>query len=601
MKELEVRRKTIRTFESWRGIPACYATRSQWLKRGRKVKPDEKRAARWISTAEAAPGDCGEVWLDDPDLYLLVDKEVPLFHIDQTKPVNFAPRTIAYLGYEEIFYEPARKDRHILREENWQTITAKPGAAFFWASGQLSRQTIRQHINGTKIIGVMATVKTHFVAIDHDFHGNDRQVFMEQAAVLLDHFHGWGTLHHQVRVGEITGMHYLLTFNEPKDLKKVTALVRKRLAQLDEEHPDLAERAKAAGMPTFSKMEIFPQPTKGFRLPLCQGYQMLLDRSLPLVMARGKAVQDVVAYVNWLNDPGRKHMPKAEILDLLGRNLGRSKPAATAITQPTTRQTTPANHQPQVADIGPLKGCCRQKVTGFWSGVFNPKGSLNAFIVVTARIFFFEGVGEEAAVRLLGEYVRAIPDDARDCSSRLMAEDWPAIDTTIRNDVAKAYADNGGQKMADVSSTKLRAAVACWQKIGFRLSDKTTWGRNGKAVLHIIQWSAKDRETINHLLGPALGKKHAQLACDVAAGIVKLVAHQHACESGMGYTYWATFLREQYGIRCGNRNKVARIIKACVALGLIKVHCKAIWGERRGMATIYSPGGLARSCNNKRR
>jgi hypothetical protein len=108
-------------------------------------------------------------------------------------------------------------------------------------------------------------------------------------------------------------------------------------------------------------------------------------------------------------------------------------------------------------------------------------------------------------------------------------------------------------------------------------------------------------EAITRLLGAALGKKHAHLACDVAAGIVKLVAQQHACENGISYDYWATFLHDQYGIACGNRNKVARIIKACEALGLVKVHCKAIWGQRRGMATIYRVGCLVRSCNIQRK
>lgn len=597
MQELE----TIRTFDSWRQVPACYATRSQWLKWGRKIRTNEEPTARWISTIEATPDDPREVWLDDPDLTLLVDKEVPLFHRDQTKPVNFTPRTVAYLGYEEIFYEPARKDRHILREGNWITIKAKPGAAFFWASCQLTRQAVRQHVNASKIIGVISTAKTRFIAIDHDFHGNDRDVFLDQAAVLLNHFHGWGNWHYQVRTGEITGMHYILTFDRSKNLKEVTAVLRKRLAKLDEEHPELAAKAEAAGMPSFAKMEIYPQTSKGFRLPLCQGYQMLLDQPLPLTTHRCKAVQDVIAYVNWLSDPARKYMPKQEILDLLSRNLGPSKPAEPATKQPPVRSAV--NRQPQAADIGSLKGCCRQKVTGFWSGSFNPQGSLNKFIVITARIFHFEGVAEEDAVRLLGEYVRAIPDDARDCSSRLLAEDWSAIGSTIANDVAKAYSGNAGQGDVDGSNAKLATAVACWRKIGFTLSDKTTWkhgGKRPKGGLH-VEWSEEDKDTISSLLGPALGRKHGHLACEVAKGIVNLVAEKHAGANGIRYDYWAAFLRDQYGIRCGNRNTIARIVKACVALGLVEVHCRAIWGERKGMATIYRPGGLARSYNNKER
>ena len=594
----------LRTFDHWRQVPESFATTTQWLKRGRKVQPNEKPTARWISTVEAAPGDCGEIWLDDPDLFLLVETEIPLYHIDQTKPVNLTARSVAYLGFEEIFYEAVRKDRHILRNEDWMTIKARPGADFFWAMCLLTRQTVRQHVNGSKIIGVMATDKTRFVAIDHDFHGNDPTVFLEQAAVLLNHFHGWGTWHHQVKVGQITGMHHILTFDQPKNLKKVIAVVRKRLIQLDQQHPDLAARAKAAGMPTFSKMEVFPQPNKGFRLPLCQGYQMLLDRPLPMVEVRGQMVQDVVGYVNWLNDPSRSYMPKAEILALLSCNLGAGKEKIKDQPMVTKQQAAKkTTNKQQPSEIGSLKGCCRQKTVGFWLGTFHPPGSLNKFIVVSARILFFEGVAEEDAVELLKKYVRDIPDDARDCSSRLLAEDWAAIDANIVDDVAAAYNGNSGQEDIEVSTDKLRMSVACWRKIGFKLSDKTTWGhsrRRPKGNLRVV-WSDEDRKNIRCYLGPALGKKHAHLACEVAEGIVKLVARQHASENGMDYGYWAAFLNDQYGIACGNRNKVARIIRACEALGLVEVHCRAIWGQRRGFATVYRPGGLARNRNKEER
>ncbi len=596
--------KPIRSFDHWRQVPKIYATKTQWLKRGRKVKPDEEPTARWISTVEATPGDFREVWLDDPDLLLLVETAIPLYHVDQTKPVNLAARSIAYLGYEEIFYEPARKDRHILRNEDWLTIKARPGADFFWAMCLLTRQLVRQHINGSKIIGVMSTEKTRFVAVDHDFHGNDRDVFLEQAAVLLDHFHGWGTWHYQVKVGQITGMHCILTFDHPKNLKKVIAVVCKRLVQLDQQHPDLAARAKAAGMPTFAKMEVFPQANKGLRLPLCQGYQMLLDRPLPMVEVRGRMVQDVVGYVNWLNDPARKHMPKQEILDLLRQNLGAGKEKIKDKPVVSKQKTAKNNIQmQQPSEIGSLKGCCRQKTVGFWSGTFNPPKSLNRFIVVSARILFFEGVAEDAAVELLKKYVRELPVDAQDCSSRLLAEDWLAIDTDIVNDVAKAYGGNSGQKDIDNSTDKLKTSVVCWQKSGFKLSDRSTWNRRArrpKGNLH-VSWTDEDRDNIRRNLGPALGKKHAHLACEVAETIVKLVARQHASHNGMDYSYWATFLHNKHDIRCGNRNKMARIIRACKALGLIEVHRKAIWGERRGFATVYRPGELARNKNNKER
>jgi hypothetical protein len=314
-------------------------------------------------------------------------------------------------------------------------------------------------------------------------------------------------------------------------------------------------------------------------------------------------VQDVIGYVNWLNDPCRKYMPKQDILDLLRQNLGaaQTKVREKAANPKTT--ATKTTKKQQSAEIGSLKGCCRQKVVGFWRGTFNPDKSLNKFLIMSARILFFEGVAEQDAVELLKKYVRERPDDARDCSSRLVAEDWSSIDATICSDVAKAYSDNGGQKDIDVSNKKLEMAVACWQKIGFKLSDKTTWShraRRPEGIRH-VEWSDEEKKNIFYYLGPALGKKHAHLACEVADGIIKLVAELHASKNGMDYGYWAAFLNEQFGIACKNRNKVARIIRACEALGLVEVHRKAIWGQRRGFATIYRPGGLARLINKEER
>jgi hypothetical protein len=102
-----------------------------------------------------------------------------------------------------------------------------------------------------------------------------------------------------------------------------------------------------------------------------------------------------------------------------------------------------------------------------------------------------------------------------------LAGDWSAIDTNIVNDVAEAYSDNAGQEEIDVSNAKMRTSVAYWSKIGFKLSDKSTWNRHGgrrpKGNPH-VEWSDEDRKNILCYLGPALGKKHAHLACDVAEG-----------------------------------------------------------------------------------
>ena len=592
----------VKTFESWRTVPEWYATRDQWLKRGRKVRPKEKPTARWISTVERDSDNMLAglpVWLDDDDLTLLIEREIPLYHADQTQAVNLQPRTLACLGYEGIFFEPAAKNSFVWwnpEKENpdpgkigdWETASAWESAQKCWQKGYLTRQLVRQHVNGKKIIGVKAGGKTRHVWIDHDFHGRDRTVFLAQAEVLLNAFHGWGTWHYQVALDDIDGMHYILTFDTLHDLDRATATLRKTLRELDRRHPELAEKAHAAGMRTLGELEIMPNLGEGCRLPLCRGYQMLLDKPLPMVAYRGRQVQDVIGYMAWLNDPERKYMAKEEILDLLWMKLAPAYKGADCHVGKKAANKMPAS------SIGSMKHCCRQKTTGFWLGTFNPPSSLNAFIMVTARIFVFEAVSQHRAVALLKEYVRAIPSSGWGCSSRLVAQDFRKIDKAIRQKVKRAYSGNGGQGNIELSNEKLEKAVACWQAAGFKLSDKSTWDAcwNSFAAVADFAWTEQDLHDIDVYLGPVLGKKHRHLAANVATGMAKMAAVKHASENGMDYGYWEMFLRDEYGVSCGNRKKMAAILKAAKDLGIIAVHSKAIWFSdgRKGFATVYRPG-----------
>jgi len=160
------------------------------------------------------------LWLDDRDLTLLIEREIPLYHTDQTCTVNFRPWTLACLGFEEIFFGPAAKDKFIWwnpEKDNslpgiigdWETAMVWGGEKEYWRKGYLSRQIIRQHIGGKKIIGTKSNGTTRHLWIDHDFHGKDRNVFLAQSEILLDACHGWGTWHYQVAVDDIDGMHYI--------------------------------------------------------------------------------------------------------------------------------------------------------------------------------------------------------------------------------------------------------------------------------------------------------------------------------------------------------------------------------------------------------
>lgn len=585
------------TFDHWRNVPETFATRRQWLRRGRKVRPDMEPTARLIYTYEAPP-DClssDEVWLDDPDLCLLVDQEVPLYHADQTVPIQQTPRTLAYLAFEDIFLLPAIKDAYI--HWNPQKPNARhPGQLGDWetiiASGNdfLSEAIIRRHINQRTILGVKAGPTTRFLALDHDFHGRDRDVYLDQAEVLLDHFHGDGW-HYQVAEQDIDGMHYFRIFESPRELRAVRWMLRQQLRQLDADYPDLAARAKAADMKTLRQLEIYPSQNTGFRLPLCRGRQMLLDRPLPPVVHHKRQVQDVERYIGWLQDPQRQYMAKESIQALLWHELASAQP------KKASPSISSVAKQPGTEDgngLGKLTGCCRQKLTAFWNGTFNPPKSLNQALIVTARILSFEGVAEARACDLLRHFTSALPLAAHGCSDRLMQGDTKAVDRCILRAVKLAYDGNKGQADADMSTAKLQQAVACWQRGGFRLSDTSTWGNCWAryAAIPDVPWTESDARDINLWLRPALGKSCPASALDIAQGMVKLAAVKHLQENGIEYKYWQMFLNGEFGVACGNRNKLHGILRTAQDLNLLEVHSSAIWfaDSRKGFATIYCPG-----------
>jgi hypothetical protein len=203
-------------------------------------------------------------------------------------------------------------------------------------------------------------------------------------------------------------------------------------------------------------------------------------------------------------------------------------------------------------------------------------------------------VADGHAIDVLRQYVREIPAHAHDCSSRLAQGDFRSIDRDIERAVKMAYADNGGQKDVWLSDNKLQKSVQCWRNAGFELADKSTWNNCWAHISAIpdIEWTAEDEEDIDRELGPALSRNHSHVAHDVAQGMVKMAAVKHKQENGITYDYWGGFISDEYGVPCGNRNKVRAILIAGLELDLIEIHSKAIWFEdkRRGFATIYRPG-----------
>ena len=191
---------------------------------------------------------------------------------------------------------------------------------------------------------------------------------------------------------------------------------------------------------------------------------MLLNKPLPLVQRRGKAVQDVAAYFEWLHDRSRKYMDKDEVFDFAVEKLDlscSSDNAGKKVKEPSGSAKTGNGQAGRQAASLPMKGRTRGAIMGFWlrgeAGHFN---HLNAAIAVTLRALFFEGLGENEAVDLVIKYVDEL--DNLDLSARL-GNNKSAIYEVIRRDANRIWDNNGGQANNGKSTEKWQAVVERWR------------------------------------------------------------------------------------------------------------------------------------------
>lgn len=303
------------TYIGWHRVPKGLNCKNGWEHKNRRVNakqrpcaevqlPQMRRRNKW--SPDRAEGTTDQLTLDS--------KVVSLYSREQTRPITPSSLECAHRQYYEIFVGPLRKDRYIWQAEEWR-----------FCYGFLSRSKVRSHITMKSEYGVLAGSdgefnKTRFEAIDLDFHWGDIGVYIDQLRVLLTEFQGDGW-HVQVREHEARGIHLLHVIPESL-LGTVQDRLRARLKRLDDHHPDLVKRAFANNMKPLGDVEIYPDLSNGFRLPLAKGRTMLLDKPLALIENRpGHPVQDVAGYMKWIGDKDRTHMSVDEIIDYVEKRL----------------------------------------------------------------------------------------------------------------------------------------------------------------------------------------------------------------------------------------------------------------------------------------
>jgi hypothetical protein len=315
-------------------------------------------------------------------------------------------------------------------------------------------------------------------------------------------------------------------------------------------------------MKTLGEIEIYPDPQKGFRLPLCAGRTMLLDRPLDLVYDKRfkREVQDVIRYVSWLSRDEKQYMPAEEVFQFVKDRLRTPQPKPQAdpkaLRPDKPRTTRLSGGAGGLGSLGKMKGCYAQVLTDFWSGRLNVADTLNTGIRLLALPLPYYLDDQEEAIDLVERYIDDLPDVS--FSSRLSAGNRADVSRIVANTVRQVYEGNGGQPDPEASSEKLKATVAAWRKRGFDPTDKTTWRKASAAepcnLAPEFFWQAEEVIKVGRL--QRLLNVSLQVASDAGKFFLRLVK-AHKGEIAVSFV---RNLLERFGVKCGHNGKANKFL-----------------------------------------
>jgi len=475
-----------------------------------------------------------------------------------------AGRKYALQRLVNLLYWPARKNSYVVERQGKHTT--------FTAVAQyprLTQQHVKNHFNDPdKTLHLKSDEFSRWACIDLDCHpADDLDEFIDRADRLLNvcHADGW---HYQVNAPVITGCHFIKCFREPQRLSFI--------------HNYLNGILKDCGLANQG-IELYPQREHSCRCPGDPHRLLILDDIVEPVVYRKKRAADVERYFDWLEDPARQYMAKDRILSYLTMNL-------------------PGPSHPQQKHNSPRHGSFGQKnkhftsfkgkswaiVTDFWSGKHCPIGTLDEVLPTTIRIAQSQGYTDPEIIEGLTFLRRQMPDEARECSSRL--EKTSNGRTKFARDVKKKirYMSNGGGQ-PDPEKSRSILSECKWRGDIF---DPSTWEQpESRYNLQSGEFKVSPEQLcdIGTDFVSAFPKKFRHIVSkrvnDIISAMAKLAAIKSKEENGIVYSYWKKFFLDQFHLDLSSRY-IKSVLKAAKELGVIKVTSKL------GRSNMYQPGRL---------
>ena len=526
-------------------------TRRQWRKQFRRVQAGERPVAYYSHqytfqhTITTVHFDGTETTKNTPEQK---ERQIPLYSEAQTKPYRRVGAQILRDVYCRYFVDSAQRDCYI-----WQY-----DGRWLFCRNYLDDHMIRQHLQGKEIYGILGGKNTCFSAIDADYHGGDYEVFREQLTAVVEALHGKDGWHYSFGP---RGCHLLQTHRKTP-LQTARNRLRYLLQTIDDQHPELRERALAANMKTIADWEVYPDPKRGFRLPLATGRTVFLD----------EPCRDLKSYIQWQIRPS--YRPVEEVLEAIFSVI--QPLPETPTPQKTSKK--PQKHQPSPKTervFGSLRGRYAQVLVDFWTGKHNPPDSLNCAILLTARMMpFYYSESQDAS-----DFMETLIDDLPDVgfSDRLSAGNRKEISRMIRKAVEAAYGENGHQSNPELSTGKLSKTFSVWQSRNFSLIDRSTWDRiSASATLgNDFSFTIEEMEQVARLA--RILRADLQTTANATRHLLRLLAGRRSCQLSIRYV--RRFLTS-FGIRCGHHGRVNEYLKTLWRLEWITLVAGYVLGRR---------------------
>jgi hypothetical protein len=515
----------------------------------------------------------------------IIRNRISLFHWSQMVPGNFRGRTRAIIRFGNLFWKPSNRGSYIERnlepdkfEAKWFTRDSQQREFYLDPFVPLSATMINDHLNQRAIFGVKpdAAKPQFWVSIDLDLHGGDPGIFLRQVKAMLRFLDGkrWIVC---VSRDQVAGIHLMKIWDQPQPLLAIRSEAKNILAELALSHPQLDLDAAAAGMKGFGQLEVFPDLSRGFRLPLGIGYTALVDHPLGLICYhtyRGQKLwgADVESFVDW----DGTEMLVDEKIDFIRSRLLVPEDRKPVFANPSVKSKEPGMQRSASAPnphtgetLGPLKGRYRQTLVEFFSGRMQRPKSLQVGILAGANALWAQGYPLEDRADYLLSLLRDFEVEPG-FSSRMSAGAWDRIRldcTHVVNQVERLRKDPTNER-DHKSNGDLRKWAKAMAYLGFEFGNRSTWDRRADFKRYSFILTAKEIGLINQELVPALNCE-LDTALQLLPVVVRIVAVKAKSGQGISREYRRAILVD-HGISCQENSTLAKCWRLFEEMGFIE-------------------------------